>query len=474
MRNRKALLAALKANGYTGDDSLESIKSFLETVDLDTGGESVDDIFARVDPPKPRLKIAVQADAEPVADDAPLPNKAAVINGTLGGIDAKGMRNIQARKRYDSEVARFQSSGRKNTYGGREPKFGSSDQAEKFGAGMRLMIAGPNNYREKATDIEIVGKTFYTNNISLGGSFVPDEFVADLISLREEYGVCRSNGMARVVPMKGDVAMFPRRTSGLTVYAPGEGGTITASTAGTDLVEVTAKTLGVICTASREWFNDSAINAGQFISDEIAYAFSQNDDNCFINGDGTSTYFGYTGILSALTTLSGTVANVAGLVAGTAPAAAYASVTITDYEKVKGRLPSYVKNPQWYFHKETFYSGPAAKILAQGGVTARETEDGVKPIFLGAPVNFVQAMPRNPTTNQVFGIYGEPSLGAYIGDVGGSMEIAMSDQRYFESGLIAVRGFERMGINVHSPGNASATASLRVPGPFVGIISASS
>jgi hypothetical protein len=39
---------------------------------------------------------------------------------------------------------------------------------------------------------------------------------------------------------------------------------------------------------------------------------------------------------------------------------------------------------------------------------------------------------------------------------------------------LTLRGTQRYDINVHDVGNASATASLRQPGPIVGLITAAS
>ena len=54
------------------------------------------------------------------------------------------------------------------------------------------------------------------------------------------------------------------------------------------------------------------------------------------------------------------------------------------------------------------------------------------------------------------------------------MEIAVSTERYFDSGLIAFRGLQRVGLTVHDVGNYNATAASRTPGPIIGLLSAAS
>jgi HK97 family phage major capsid protein len=68
----------------------------------------------------------------------------------------------------------------------------------------------------------------------------------------------------------------------------------------------------------------------------------------------------------------------------------------------------------------------------------------------------------------VVALYGDASLAATIGRNGGT-EIVSSDQRYFDQDLTAFRGIKRVAFSVHDIGNASATESLRTPGPIVAL-----
>ena len=80
------------------------------------------------------------------------------------------------------------------------------------------------------------------------------------------------------------------------------------------------------------------------------------------NGDGTSTYHKITGVCAKLKGLSGTIANIAGLVVGTGNA--YSELILGDFTKVKSKLPQYADtvNAAWYCHK-TFYHSVMEQLM---------------------------------------------------------------------------------------------------------------
>ena len=114
--------------------------------------------------------------------------------------------------------------------------------------------------------------------------------------------------------------------------------------------------------------------------------------------------------------------------------------------------------------------------LAAGGVTANEIATGdrrPRPMFLGYPVNFVQVMPRVSATSQVCALLGDLAMAATMGDRR-TRTVFTDPYSLSNKDQILVRCTERIDINVHDVGNASATAGLRVPGPVVGLITAAS
>ncbi len=354
---------------------------------------------------------------------------------------------------------------------------GNADERAKKAYGFGLFLRGALRGDAQAAkqlrglwDIEL--RAHIEGQNASGGYLVPEVFENDLIDLREQYGVIRR--VAKTRTMTSDTLSVPRRTGGLTAYFVGENAAITESTKGWDRVSLTAKKIGVLAKYSSELSEDAVIELGNDLASEISYAFAQKEDDCGFNGDGTSTYGGITGICPALKGLSGTIANIAGLVV--ASGNAYSEIVLGDFNKVKAKLPVYANNgnARW-FMSHVFYHEVAEKLmLAAGGVTAAEIAAGRNtPVFMGYPVELVQVMPKAEANSQVCALFGDPSLGVQFGSRRGTT-IAMSEHLNFAEDELAIRGTERFDIVVHDVGNASGTAADRVPGPVVGLITAAS
>jgi len=314
--------------------------------------------------------------------------------------------------------------------------------------------------------------------IADGGALVPVEFERTLIDLREQYGSFRPN--AKREPMVGETKMIPRRTGGLTAYFIGEGSPSTSSSKSYDLVQLTTKKLMCVVPYSTELAEDAIINMADDLAGEIAYAFALKEDQCGFLGDGTSTYGGITGVINKLLNLSGTIANIAGIrVQATISTGTFASATIADFQGVIAKLPKYADTPRakWYMHKTFFHSVPGALMTAQSGNRISDLQGGIGPgnmtTFLGYPVEFVQVMPTVWVANQIFALFGDLSLAASFGDRRATT-LFTDPYSLSTSAQIQIIGTERFDEIVHDCGNASATATARVPGPICAFASAAS
>lgn len=278
--------------------------------------------------------------------------------------------------------------------------------------------------------------------------------------------------------MRSDTKSVPRRTSGLTAYPIGETDAISKSQKGWDRVGLVAKKWGTLSKFSSELNEDALIDIGNDLAQEISYAFATTEDDCGFNGDGTGTYHGITGLQAKFKALSGTIANIAGLVVatGTGYGIAYTSMVLDDFNRLVATLPQYADTAAtaFYCHR-AFYFGVMQKLmLASGGVTAREVSEGVRnPMFMGYPVRISQKMPASSAVSQVSCYFGDMSLAVMFGDRR-QTTIALSEHSDFANDEIAIRGTERFDINVHDIGNANGTAANRVAGPLVGLITAAS
>jgi HK97 family phage major capsid protein len=304
---------------------------------------------------------------------------------------------------------------------------------------------------------------------SAGGFLVPEILENDLIDLRLEYGVFRAQ--ANVVPMRSDVHTRPRRTGGLTANFVGEGSAGTKSQKTWDAVNLTAKKLMVLAISSTELNEDAIISVGDDLAGEIVYAFSQKEDECGFNGDGTSAYGGIEGVTHRLTSING-VDDGAGLVLGTG--SLFGSYALADFHNAVARVPSYARrNAKWYCSPTFNDSVMQTLITALGGTTASDVVNGARAMFLGYPVVLTEVMPTEPADSQVACLFGDLRKAADFGDRRQTtITFATSGMcdgvDLFSTDQVGIRGTERFDINVHDVGNATTA------GPVVGLISKAS
>ena len=358
----------------------------------------------------------------------------------------------------------------------------AQERAFRLGAWVAA-CAGNKKYRNwcEKNGIEVQAVDHVEGSNEMGGFFVPDALDADIIDLREQYGVFPR--FARKVPMSSLNMKRLRRAGGLTAYYVGETTNVTKSTKSWDWVEMTAKDLAALAIFSRDLDDDSVISIGDDLAREMAYAFAVAIDNAGFVGDGTSTYGRITGITNALKNLSGTIANIAGLVVGTGNL--YSELALVDFEGVAAKLPNYANNPntRWFCHQSFYWNVMHRILIATGGTTRGDVEAGRAKNFLGWPVEFTFAMPSVEANSQVCCVLGDLSLAADMGDRAGTT-LSFSDQASIADGSATINLFQsrqkavlaamRYDINCHDVGNASGTASARVPGPVVGLITAAS
>jgi len=290
---------------------------------------------------------------------------------------------------------------------------------------------------------------------SAGGFLVPDEMEQTIIDLREQYGMFRAN--ARVVRMSSDHMLVPRRAGGLTAYFVGETDAITESDKSWDQVELTAKKLGVLTRMSTDVSEDSIINLADDLANEIAWAFAKKEDECGLDGDGTSTYGGMVGIRTKFVDGNHT----AGYDAGTSPCTAWSHITLADeITQILSLLPAYaIAGAKWYI-------SPAGKggcfdslALQAGGNTTFTIAAGAQPQFAGYPTVVSAAMPSAPTNGTVYVLFGNLALSSTFGDRRG-ITLKVSSERYLEYDQIGIQATERFCIVNHDIGDTSTAGPV--------------
>lgn len=316
-----------------------------------------------------------------------------------------------------------------------------------------------------------------------GGYLVPESLDADIIDLREQYGIFPQ--YARKVPMASDTTRRIRRAGGLTAYFVAEQTAATKSSKSWDQVNLTAKELATMAIYSNVLREDAVISIGDDLASEIAYSFADKIDDCGFNGDGTSTYGGIVGVRSAFTNLGATRSSIAGLYeAGGSSTASevWSALVLADFTYTMAKLPEFGETPRtaWYCSKAFWGQVMVRLATAAGGNTVANLQDGSRQkMFLGYPVIVSQKMPKVTAVDQVCCLFGDLYQAADFGDRAGtsislSADATIGSINLFETRQTAILGTQRFDINVHDVGNYHATAASQTPGPIVGLITAAS
>lgn len=291
---------------------------------------------------------------------------------------------------------------------------------------------------------------------------VPDELVTPIINLREQYGVIRR--LAYLHPMMSDTATVPRRTAGVTAYFVGKEEAPTANDPGLDNISLTARNVAAETRIANDYADDTAINLADFVAAEFALAFATKEDDCAINGDGTSTYGGIVGLRTLLNAAGG----LAGAVDGASGHDTFAEITSADLDGVVGALPDFPGlMPVWLASKRGEALMFGRLRTAAGGNTKRDMAERAPKQWDGDAIEISQAMPKGTGSTDysdvVMALYGDFRQGVVFGDRRGFtlMVDPYSLSSYQQTKLV---GSERFDINPHGVGDSSNA------GPIVALV----
>jgi HK97 family phage major capsid protein len=291
-----------------------------------------------------------------------------------------------------------------------------------------------------------------TGDNSKGGYVVPQETAASIIRLVEDYGVFRQN-VGTVFPVAYGSLQVPKRAGGFTVRHVGENAEITDSDMSLSMVELTPRKAAILTKLSRELNEDALPILADFLVNEFAYAFALDEDDAGFNGDGTLAFNSVTGLRNALA--SGSISTATGQTS-------FGALTLASFHNAMALLKMYPGiQPAWYIHSAGYHASMARLKAAGGGNDFSTLGMGGGAEFLGYPVRFAQVLPSSLAVNSgaTVAYFGDLSLTCAMGD-SRSIEIASTDQRYFEFDQIGIRATERYDIQVHDRGTASASGGM--------------
>jgi len=280
-----------------------------------------------------------------------------------------------------------------------------------------------------------------------GGYLVPTPLANAIIDVREAAGVSRQ--ICRVVPMTSETLKVPKKTAGTTVYYPGEAGTITASDQTWAQVNLQAVKRAILSKVSQELKDDSIISVMDDLASQMGTDFAVKEDAELINGDGTATYGSVSGVLDSIGT--------AGVVDATTGNDTWEELTIEDHTRTMAKLPQkyWPFSPVWVCSPAYYYTTMLRLLGNAGGNKISDVEQGSgRPMFLGYPVYFSNAMPTATAVETISALFGAFTQGVMIGERTG-INIAQSEHLNFAEDLIALRATTRYDINVHEPGDGT-------------------
>ena len=294
-----------------------------------------------------------------------------------------------------------------------------------------------------------------------GGYLVPQILAREIIFLRDKYGVMRQN--ARVMGMSSDNLNVPKNSASTTAYWPAENTNITASQITFTNVQVLAKKLAILTQVSSELNEDSIVDVGSALAEDMAYVMAYNEDLATFLGDGTAAYGGITGAVTAITQVAGagkiyTTANVTG---------DWNATTLADLRKLTAAIPEYADtaDAKFYMNRAFFQQVVCNDLdaLTGNGLFDLTAAPGPNPTLFGYPVVYTQVMPKDPTpaVGSPLVVFGNLKTGSIMGSRR-DLRIQVSDQVGFISDSLYFRATERFGFNFHDPGDATNAGSAVV------------
>jgi HK97 family phage major capsid protein len=298
-----------------------------------------------------------------------------------------------------------------------------------------------------------------------GGFLVPQILAREVIFLRDKYGVMRQN--ARVMGMSSDNLNVPKNSASTTAYWPAENTNITPSQITFSNVQVLAKKLAILTQVSSELQEDSIVDVGAALAEDMAYVMAYNEDLATFLGDGTSTYGGITGVYHALAAVNGG-ANASYIYTTGDATANWNNTTLADLRKLTASIPEYADRPgecKFYMNRAFFQQVVANDLdaLTGNGWFDLTAAPGPNPTLFGYPVVYTQVMSQDttPAADTPLAFFGNLKTGSIMGSRR-DLRIQVSDQAGFISDSLYFRATERFGFKYHDLPTATVGGSVAV------------
>lgn len=215
-----------------------------------------------------------------------------------------------------------------------------------------------------------------------GGYLVPDETAAEIIGLIPTFGQARSLVNVGTFPKNRDNWTIPKESTGMTVYYPGEQGSITSSKLALTYITLAAKKAAGLAVLTNELRDFASVDFVSYIQRMAARSFGQDED---------SKVFGTVNTVFTGLFYSGNTFGKEDFVADTD------SIT---YEKLLGLVygidQNYLNGAVWVMHRTVMEKIRGIKDLNNRPIFIDANAGGL-PTLLGFPVRLVEAAPTSAT-----------------------------------------------------------------------------
>jgi HK97 family phage major capsid protein len=361
--------------------------------------------------------------------------------------------------------------------------WGNLEMAKNFGLYVLAELAGNARAKQQFDSLGIerrfltqdsrIVKGMSGSDITTAAALIPTEFIPNLIVLLEKYGIFRRN--AQEWPMGTDTSVAAAQTADVVVYAPGAGTQPTESQPGFKNIGLNARKFMTLTAIDSEVSEDLAISIGEVVGRSIARAFAKKEDQCGFIGDGSSTYFNFTGATQAILDVdTANTANIMSLRVQATPGT-WAAIVRADILALVGMILDEADDGidcKWYCHRNFYYTVMIDIALGLGGANATEiimTGYTPNPRFLQRPAEFTNVLPRvKAAADHIPLLFGNLKLAALLGDRR-ALQIDMSKEAYFKTDQLGIRGTERVAVTVHGVGTKKDAADPQ-PGAIVALL----
>jgi HK97 family phage major capsid protein len=269
--------------------------------------------------------------------------------------------------------------------------------------------------------------------------------------------------------MMSDTRTDPRQTGFMTAQWVGESTAADESDITWDQVRLVAKKLKAVTRITNELSADAAISVGDQVLRDIARAFAFAEDTAGFNGTGLSATGGIRGVVSSLSIAAGTPTTTSAggiIVSGNNT---YNEITLVELHNVVGICPTFARTSGKWYCSPLIHNTVLMKLqtAAGGNATTNIAAGGLAP-FLGYPVVPVEVMPTTEANSQIPILFGDLSQASKLGDrmtrtISTSEHATVGGENVWELDQLAIKGVERIDINVHDVGSTS------VAGPICGL-----